>query len=203
MLAPTEPVATGVVRNGEDPRREFGAGLERPQAAEGFEKGLLRCVAGFLDVAKSSVGEMLDGSVVPLDERSEGVGVPPERHRHQIAVVGLRSHSVRRSLCQECRHASRTRRRDDLFRTGAEAPRLRAGSSHRNNGPPGPYLGQELSRRLNPQMTTILNKTLPTGARPDQALPTLPSDDRNSAQSLRPTFDGWGPRLYMSRAYVI
>jgi hypothetical protein len=44
-------------------------------------------------------------------------------------------------------------------------------------------------------MTTIPNKTLPAGARPDDALPRLPSDERNSAQSLRPTFDGWGPRL--------
>ncbi|HEY6450138.1 MAG TPA: hypothetical protein VIX60_05605 [Candidatus Cybelea sp.] len=44
-------------------------------------------------------------------------------------------------------------------------------------------------------MTTIPNKTLPTGTQPDRTLPTLPSDERNSAQSLRPTFDGWGPRL--------
>ena len=42
-------------------------------------------------------------------------------------------------------------------------------------------------------MTTIPNKTLPGGARSDPALPT--NDERNSAQSLRPTFDGWGPRL--------
>ncbi len=41
-------------------------------------------------------------------------------------------------------------------------------------------------------MTTIPNKTLPAGARSNRALPT---DERNSAQSLRPTFDGWGPRL--------
>jgi len=41
-------------------------------------------------------------------------------------------------------------------------------------------------------MTTIPNKTLPRGVRSER--PTLP-DDRNSAQSLRPTFDGWGPRL--------
>jgi hypothetical protein len=44
-------------------------------------------------------------------------------------------------------------------------------------------------------MTTIPNKTLPGGVRPDGSLSRLPSDDRNSAQSLRPTFDGWGPRL--------
>ncbi len=44
-------------------------------------------------------------------------------------------------------------------------------------------------------MTTIPNKTLPGGARSDPAMPTLPNDERNSAQSLRPTFDGWGPRL--------
>ena len=40
-------------------------------------------------------------------------------------------------------------------------------------------------------LTTTLNKTLPHGARP-----TIPSDSRSdSAQALRPTFDGWGPRL--------
>ncbi len=44
-------------------------------------------------------------------------------------------------------------------------------------------------------MTTIPNKTLPSGAQRDAARPTLPSDDRNSAQSLRPTFDGWGAAL--------
>jgi hypothetical protein len=44
-------------------------------------------------------------------------------------------------------------------------------------------------------MTTIPSKTLPGGARHERALPLSPSDDRNSAQSLRPTFDGWGPRL--------
>jgi hypothetical protein len=44
-------------------------------------------------------------------------------------------------------------------------------------------------------MTTIPTKTLPVGARDDQALALTPSDKRNSAQSLRPTFDGWGPRL--------
>jgi hypothetical protein len=44
-------------------------------------------------------------------------------------------------------------------------------------------------------MTTIPNKTLPGGVRQDGALPTMPIDERNSAQSLRPTFDGWGPRL--------
>jgi hypothetical protein len=43
-------------------------------------------------------------------------------------------------------------------------------------------------------MTTIPNKTLP-GARADGATPRPTSDDRNAAQSLRPTFDGWGPRL--------
>lgn len=41
-------------------------------------------------------------------------------------------------------------------------------------------------------MTTIPNKTLPRGPRSERA---LPADERNSAQSLRPTFDGWGPRL--------
>jgi hypothetical protein len=44
-------------------------------------------------------------------------------------------------------------------------------------------------------MTTIPNKTLPDGGRGERPLPTLRSDERNSAQSLRPTFDGWGPRL--------
>jgi hypothetical protein len=44
-------------------------------------------------------------------------------------------------------------------------------------------------------MTTIPKKTLPAGERSDGVLPRLPSDARNAAQSLRPTFDGWGPRL--------
>lgn len=42
-------------------------------------------------------------------------------------------------------------------------------------------------------MTTAsqLNKTLPSGTRP-----TIPqAHDNLSAQSLRPTFDGWGPRI--------
>lgn len=43
-------------------------------------------------------------------------------------------------------------------------------------------------------MTTNLNKTLPD-TRPDRARPTLPTDRWNAAQSLRPSFDGWGPRL--------
>jgi hypothetical protein len=44
-------------------------------------------------------------------------------------------------------------------------------------------------------MITILTKTLPGGAATERTLPAMPSDERNSAQSLRPTFDGWGPRL--------
>jgi hypothetical protein len=44
-------------------------------------------------------------------------------------------------------------------------------------------------------MTTVTNKPLPCIGRTDRALPTLRQDDRNAAQSLRPTFDGWGPRL--------
>lgn len=44
-------------------------------------------------------------------------------------------------------------------------------------------------------MTTIPNKTLPHGAGSEQAAPTLRRDEQNSAQSLRPTFEGWGPRL--------
>jgi hypothetical protein len=40
-------------------------------------------------------------------------------------------------------------------------------------------------------LTTTLNKTLPHGMRP-----TIPSGTSgDSAQALRPTFDGWGPRL--------
>jgi len=39
--------------------------------------------------------------------------------------------------------------------------------------------------------TTTLSKTLPHGARP-----TIPQGATpDSAQALRPTFDGWGPRL--------
>ncbi|HZV77686.1 MAG TPA: hypothetical protein VFF63_08020 [Candidatus Babeliales bacterium] len=44
-------------------------------------------------------------------------------------------------------------------------------------------------------MTTITNKTLPGGARFDRTSPALPNNERNSAQALRPTFEGWGPRL--------
>jgi len=44
-------------------------------------------------------------------------------------------------------------------------------------------------------MTNIPNKTLPSGVRPESVRPTLPTDRWNSAQSLRPTFDGWGPQL--------
>jgi hypothetical protein len=43
-------------------------------------------------------------------------------------------------------------------------------------------------------MTTIANKTLPRGGT-GRLSSTLMADERNSAQSLRPTFDGWGPRL--------
>jgi hypothetical protein len=40
-------------------------------------------------------------------------------------------------------------------------------------------------------LTTTLNKSLPHSARP-----TIPAGiSSDSAQSLRPTFDGWGPRL--------
>lgn len=39
-------------------------------------------------------------------------------------------------------------------------------------------------------LTTTLNKTLPHGNRP-----TIPAAGPDSAQALRPTFDGWGPRL--------
>lgn len=42
-------------------------------------------------------------------------------------------------------------------------------------------------------MTTILKKTLPGGCTGRRG-GTL-DEERNSAQSLRPTFDGWGPRL--------
>ncbi len=44
-------------------------------------------------------------------------------------------------------------------------------------------------------MTTIPNKTLPGAGRSDRSLSARPNEERNSAQSLRPTFDGWGPRL--------
>jgi len=44
-------------------------------------------------------------------------------------------------------------------------------------------------------MTDKLNTTLPGGVRPGNVRPTLPTDRWNSAQSLRPTFDGWGPKL--------
>ena len=65
----------------------------------------------------------------------------------------------------------------------------------RNNCLGAPYLGQETTRRTNPKMTTIPNKTLPDAAGNDRTQPTLPTDRWKSAQSLRPTFDGWGPRL--------
>src|SRR5262249_10269588 len=101
-----------------------------------------------------------------------------EGHRHQIAVLGPRYHRCARSLRQECRHAFPTFGPSPLFRN------IRAAA---------PYLGQELSRRLNPKMTTIPNKTLPRGVRSER--PTMPHDEGTSAQALRPTFDGWGPRL--------
>ena len=44
-------------------------------------------------------------------------------------------------------------------------------------------------------MSTIANKTLSGGYWTGGARPALPADERNSAQALRPTFDGWGPRL--------
>ncbi len=44
-------------------------------------------------------------------------------------------------------------------------------------------------------MTTIPNKTLPGGFWTGRRTPERPADDHNSAQSLRPTFEGWGPRL--------
>ena len=40
-------------------------------------------------------------------------------------------------------------------------------------------------------MVIIPSNSLPHDARPALSLP----EPRNSAQSLRPTFDGWGPRL--------
>jgi len=40
-------------------------------------------------------------------------------------------------------------------------------------------------------LATNLNKTLPHSSRP--AIPV--AGDNNSAQALRPTFEGWGPRL--------
>ena len=40
-------------------------------------------------------------------------------------------------------------------------------------------------------MVIIPSKTLPNGGRAVDPLAV----DQNSAQSLRPTFDGWGPRL--------
>lgn len=40
-------------------------------------------------------------------------------------------------------------------------------------------------------LATNLNKTLPHGSRP-----TIPGNaGTDSAQALRPTFEGWGPRL--------
>jgi hypothetical protein len=44
-------------------------------------------------------------------------------------------------------------------------------------------------------MATIPNTTLPGGSQAGRKHPALPSDERNSAQSLRPTFEGWGPRI--------
>jgi hypothetical protein len=44
-------------------------------------------------------------------------------------------------------------------------------------------------------MITIPNKTLPGGSSSRHTGVGTEADERNSAQSLRPTFDGWGPRL--------
>jgi hypothetical protein len=56
------------------------------------------------------------------------------------------------------------------------------------------YLWQDELRRSHPTMVlaTNLNKTLPHSARP-----TIPGGvaAADSAQALRPTFEGWGPRL--------
>jgi hypothetical protein len=43
-------------------------------------------------------------------------------------------------------------------------------------------------------MTTKLDNTLPD-ARSERVRPTLPAGGWNAAQSLRRTFDGWGPHL--------
>lgn len=55
-----------------------------------------------------------------------------------------------------------------------------------------PYLWQDELRRPNPIMvlTMTLNKTLPRGTRP-----AIPDSGTDSVQALRPTFEGWGPRL--------
>jgi hypothetical protein len=44
-------------------------------------------------------------------------------------------------------------------------------------------------------MISILHKTLPGGGAAERQGSSLETAERNSAQSLRPTFDGWGPRL--------
>jgi hypothetical protein len=49
---------------------------------------------------------------------------------------------------------------------------------------------QKPHRRLDPIMVIIPKRTLS-----DPALPTVQAQERNSAQSLRPTFTGWGPRI--------
>src|SRR5580700_10027397 len=97
-LTPVEPVAAGVVCNREDPRRKFRTRSEGPQAPKSFEKGLLRRIPGFLDVVQRSVGKVVNGAVVPHDERRKRVRIAPKRQCDQVAVLRLRVHPPGRPL---------------------------------------------------------------------------------------------------------
>ena len=70
-----------------------------------------------------------------------------------------------------------------LVRGGASPP-------IRNMSRPPAYLRQNLLRRLDPIMVII-----PVNRFSESQRPTVRAPERNSAQSLRPTFSGWGPRI--------
>lgn len=60
----------------------------------------------------------------------------------------------------------------------------------RNMSRSAPYLRQNLLRRLDPIMVIIPGNRFSESERP-----TVRAPERNSAQSLRPTFSGWGPKI--------
>lgn len=73
-----------------------------------------------------------------------------------------------------------------MFRFARRAP----ARPNRNMSAPRPYLRQNLLRRLDPIMVIIPGNRFSESQRP-----TVRAPERNSAQSLRPTFSGWGPRI--------
>jgi len=97
-LAPGEPVAAGVIRDCEDPRRELRARLERPQAAVGLEEGLLRSVARLFLIAQGAVRQVVDRAIVPLDQCAESLGASGECGSNQGLIVDVVDRVNRRCL---------------------------------------------------------------------------------------------------------